>query len=89
MSDRIPFGAIFLRRKEEANKGGGGTGGGGSCGGLDGLVSHKELDVAQVEGGGEGVCPTGAVFHGSEEEEEGDPGEVCYEFFSRGAAIGD
>ena len=54
----------FLRREEEANKGGGGTGGGGSCGGWGELFSHKELDVAQVEGGGDGVCPAGAEIPG-------------------------
>ena len=48
VSDRLPFDAILLRRKEEANKGGGGAGDGGSCGGLGGLTTHKELDVAQV-----------------------------------------
>ena len=48
MYDRLPFDAILLRRKEEANKGGGGAGDGGSCGGLGGLTTHKELDVAQV-----------------------------------------
>ena len=41
-----------------------------------GLISQEELDVAQVEGVGGGVCPAVAVFPGSEEEEEGDPGEV-------------
>ena len=89
VSDRFSFGTILLRRKEEANEGGGGTGGGRSCGGLGGLVSHKELDVAQVEGGGDGVCPSGAVFSGLEEEEEGDPGEVCDRFFSWRADVGD
>ena len=44
--DQFSFDIIILRRKEEANKGGGGTGGGGICGGLGGLVSHKELGVA-------------------------------------------
>ena len=64
-----------MRCKEEANESGGHTGGGGIFGGLGGLISHKELDVAQVEGGGDGVCPTGAVFPGSEEEEECDTGK--------------
>ena len=52
VSDRLPFDAILLRRKKEANKGGGGAGGGGSCGGVGGLTTHEELDVAQVERGG-------------------------------------
>ena len=64
-------------RKEEANKGGGGAGGRGSFGGLGGLSSHKELDVAKDERGGDGVCTDGAVFTGSEEEEECNTGEVC------------
>ena len=76
MSNRFSFDTIFLRRKEEDNEGGDGAGGGGSFGGLGGLISHEELDVAQVEGGGDGVCPAAAVFPGSEEEEEGNPGEV-------------
>ena len=76
MSDIFSFDAIFLRYKEEANEGGGGTGGRGGCGGLGGLDFHKELDVAKGERGGDGVCPAGAVFSGSEEEEESDPGEV-------------
>ena len=46
VSDRIPFDAIFLRRKEKANKGGGGAGGGGSRGGWGGLITHEELYVA-------------------------------------------
>ena len=75
--------------KEEANEVGGGTGGGGSCGGLGGLIYHKDLDVTQVEGGGGGVCPAGAVFPRSEEEEEGDPGEVCDSFLSWRADVGD
>ena len=41
-----PLRHYFLRRKKEAKEGGGGTGGGGICGGLGGLVSHKELGVA-------------------------------------------
>ena len=70
MSDRFSFDAIFLRRKEESNKSGGGAGSSGSCGGLGGLSSHEELYVAQVKGGGDGVCPAGAVFPRLEEEEE-------------------
>ena len=69
MSDRFSFDAIFLRFKEEANKGGGGAGGRGSFCGLGGLGSHKELDGVKGEGGGDGVCPTSAVLPGSEEEE--------------------
>ena len=65
VSDRFSFDAIFLHRKEEANEGGGGAGGGGSFGGLGGFIYHKELNVAQVEGGGDVVCPAGAVFPGS------------------------
>ena len=65
VSDRLPFDAIFFRRKEEANKGGGGAGGGGSRVGLGGLVTHEELYVTQVEGGGDGVGTIGAVFPGS------------------------
>ena len=76
VSNRCSFDAISLRRNEEANEGGGSAGGGGSFGGLGGLISHEELDIAQVEGGGYGVCPAVAVFPGSEEEEKGDPGEV-------------
>ena len=45
--------------------------------------------VVQVEGGGDGVCPAGVLFPGSEEEEEGDPGEVCNSFVSWRAAVGD
>ena len=87
MSNRFSFDTIFLHRKEEANKGGGGTGGGGSCGGLGGFISHKELDVAQVEGGGGGVCPAVEIFPGSEKEEEVDPGEVCDRFVSWGLLL--
>ena len=65
MSDRLPFDVIFMRRKEEANKGGDNAGGGGSRGGLGGLVTYEELYVAQVEGGGDGVGTAGAVFPGS------------------------
>ena len=74
MSNRFSFDAIFLRRKEEANEGGGGASGGGSFGGLGGLISHKDLDVAQVEGDGDGVFPSGTVLPGEEEEEKGDIG---------------
>ena len=76
VSNGLPFDSILLRRKEEANKGGGGAGGGGSRGGLGGLITHKELYVAQVERGSDSVGPAGAVFPGLKEEEERDPGEV-------------
>ena len=69
VSDRFSFDAIFMCCKEEANKGGGGAGGRGSFGGLGGLSSHEELDVAKGKGVGDGVCPAGAVFAGSEEGE--------------------
>ena len=59
-----------MRYKEEANKGGGGAGVRGSFGGLGELVSHKELDVAKGEGGGDCVCSARAVLPRSEEEEE-------------------
>ena len=88
VSDRLPFDAIFMRHKEEANKGGGGAGGGGSCGGLEGLVTHKELYVAQVERSRDGVGPAGAVFPRSEDEEESDTGEVCDSLVSWGATFG-
>ena len=89
VSNRLPFDAILLRRKEEANKGGGGAGGGGSCGGLGGLTTQKELDVAQVERGRDSVGPASAVSPGSEEEEESDPGEVCDSLVCWGATFGD
>ena len=57
----------------EANKGGHGVGGRRSFGGLGGLGSHEELDVAKGEGGGDSVCPARAVFPGSEEEEDCNP----------------
>ena len=53
MSDRFSFDTIVLRCKEEAKKDGGGAGGRGGCGGLGGLGSHKELDIAKGERGGE------------------------------------
>ena len=87
VSNRLPFDAIFMRRKEEANKGGGGAGGGGSRGGLGGLITHEELSVAQVERGGDGVGPAGALLPGSEEEEESDPGEVCDSLVLLGATF--
>ena len=77
MSNRFSFYIIFLRCKEEANKGGGSAGGRGGCGGLDGLGSHEELDVTKVERGGECVCYLVVVFTRSEEEEESDSGKVC------------
>ena len=77
-----------MRRKEEANKGGGGAGGGGSCGGLGGLITHEELYVAQFERDSDGVGPAGAVFPGSKEEEESNPGEVCDSLVSWGATFG-
>ena len=86
--DRLPFDAILLHRKEEATKGGGGAGGGRSRGGLGGLITHKELYVAQVERGSDGVSPAGAVFPGSKEEEESDPGEVCDSLVYWGATFG-
>ena len=46
------------------------------------------MDVAQVEGGGDGVCPAGAVFPGTEEEEEGNPSEVSDSFFSWRTDVG-
>ena len=75
VSNRLPFDAIFLRCKEEANKGGDGAGGSGIRGGLGGLITHKELYVTQVEGGGDSVGTAGTVFPGSEEKEESNPGE--------------
>ena len=65
VSDRLHFDAMFLCRKEEANKGGGSACGGGSRGGLGGLVTHKEMYVTQVEGGADGVGTAGLVFPGS------------------------
>ena len=88
VSDRLPFDAIFLRCKEEAKKGGGGAGGGGSCGVLGGLITHEELYVAQVEWGGDGVGTASALFPGSEEKEESDPGEVCNSLASWRATFG-
>ena len=69
VSNRFSFDAIFMCRKEEANKGGDGAGGRGSFGVLGGLSSHEEMYFAKGEGGGDGVCPAGAVFKGSEKEE--------------------
>ena len=89
VSYRFSFDTIFLRCKEEANEGGGGAGGRGCCGGLGGLGSHDELDVMKGERGGDYVCSTGAVFAGSEEEEESEPGKVYNCFSSRRAALGD
>ena len=68
MSDRFSFNAVFLRCKEESNEGSGGEGGREICGGWGGLGAHEELDAAEVKGGGDSVCATGAVFTGSEEE---------------------
>ena len=51
----------------------GGTGGGRSRGGLGGLITHEELYVAQVEGGGERGDIAIAVFPGSKDKEESDP----------------
>ena len=59
----------------------------GGYGGLGGLGYHKELDVAKVEGGGDCICSTRAVFTGSEEEEESDIGEVCDCSSSRQSAL--
>ena len=66
MSDGFPFDTIFLRLKEEANKGGGGAGGGLSRGGLERLGADEEQDVAEGEGCGDGVGTAGAVFTRSE-----------------------
>ena len=52
------------------------------------MSSHKELDVAKGEGGEYCVCSARALFSGSEEEEERDPGEVCDFSPSRRAALG-
>ena len=76
VSNRLSFDTIFLSRKEEANNGGSGTGGGRSRGGLGGLITYEELYVAQVEGGGERGGIAIAVFPGSKDKEESDPGEV-------------
>ena len=89
VSYRPPFDVNLLCRKEEAKKGGGGAGGEGSCGGLGGLTTHEELDVAQVERGRYVVGPAGAVFPGSKEEEESDLGEVCDSLVSWGGTFGD
>ena len=45
--------------------------------------------LRRLKGGGDVVCLAGAVFPGSDEEEEGDPGEVYDSFFSLRAAAGD
>ena len=42
-----------MRCKDEANKGGGGAGERGGFGGVVGLGSHEELDVANGGGGGD------------------------------------
>ena len=68
MSDRFSFDAIYLCRKEEANKCGDGAGDEGSYGGWGGLGSHEELDVAEGEGGGDGICTADAVLTGLEDE---------------------
>ena len=52
MSNIFSFETIFMRYKEEANKGGGGAGVRGSFGGLGELGSHTELDVTKGDGGG-------------------------------------
>ena len=83
VSDRLPFDEIFLSLKEEAIKGDGGR-----RGGLVGLITHEELYVAQVERGSDSVGPAGAVFPGSKEEEESDPGEVCDSLVWWGASFG-
>ena len=88
VSDRLPFDAIFLCRKEGDNRGGGDAGGGGRRGGLGWLITHEELYIAQVEGDGDSVGPAGAVFPGSKEEEESDPGEICDNLVSWGATFG-
>ena len=62
--DILPFDAIILRCKEEANKGGSGAGGSGRSGGLGELITLEELYVAQVERGSDGVGPAGAVSPG-------------------------
>ena len=52
------------------------------------MITHEELYDVQVEGGGDGVGPAGAVFPGSKEEEESDPGEVCNSLVSWGDTFG-
>ena len=47
VSDRFSFDSIFLNCKEEANEGSGVAGGREGFGGLGGLVSHEDLDVAK------------------------------------------
>ena len=89
VSSRLPFDAILMCHKEEAKKGGGGAGGIRSRGGAGGLIKYKELYVAQVERGSDGVGTAGAVFPGSKKEEESDPGEVCDSLVSWGATFGD
>ena len=76
-----------MRHKEEAREGSSGAGGSRSCGGWDGLGNHKELDVVEGEGGGDGVCAAGTVFAGSEQEEEFDPVGVGDLLVSEGATL--
>ena len=53
------------------------------------LLTTKELYVAQVERGRDGVVHAGVVLPWSEEEEEIDPGEVYDSLVSWGATFGD
>ena len=84
-SHLMPFLCVVKRRLKK----GGGAGGIRSRGGAGGLIKHKELYVAQVERGSDGVGTAGAVFPGSKKEEESDPGEVCDSLVSWGATFGD
>ena len=77
-----------MRRKDEANKGRGGTGSSGSRGGLGGLVTHEELYVARVKGGGDSVGTAVALFPRLKYKEESDPDKVCDSLVSWGPTFG-
>ena len=76
MYNQFPLGAVILGCKQEADKFGLSKHGVGHRCGVVGLLYNEYFDVLETEGVLGGVSTALAVFSWTEEEEEGDTGEV-------------
>ena len=88
VSNQSPLDAVLLGCEQEAEEVCLSKHGVERCCGIVGLLSNEELDVFELEGVLGGVGTVLAVFIWTEEEEEGDPGEISDSNISWSGSLG-